>query len=79
MKYQRATELSRVMTRLQEMSQQRNKKLSKRMYEKFKRRMLFEIEKSTSDTIALHLYNVLLSEKEAVLKEVCVLFFLTCF
>lgn len=68
------------MTRLGEMSQERDKKLSKRMYEKFKGRMLFEIEKSTSDTIALHLYNVLLSEKEAVLKEVCVLFcFITCF
>lgn len=72
------TELSRTIKKLQQSTRERNKKMSEKMYEKFKRRILFEIEKSASDTVALHLYNVLLLEKEAILKEVCFVSFIVC-
>lgn len=41
------------------------------MYEKFKRNMIYKIENSTADT---NLYSLLLSEKESILNEVCLIF-----
>lgn len=41
------------------------------MYEKFKRNMIYKIENSTADT---NLYSSLLSEKESILNEVCLIF-----
>lgn len=50
---------------------EQNKRLINRMYEKFKRNMIYKIEDSTADT---NLYSLLLSEKESILNEVCLIF-----